>query len=75
MDFLNWIFGSTPSASEQAAVQREYDAMRDAIARETPEQRTRFYLEVAAQLGNKSAATQLRRLDEIERAQRRHEPR
>jgi len=38
---------------------QQYDAMRDAISRETPMQTRRFYLEVAALMGNESAAKQL----------------
>jgi len=54
------LFGFTPSAAEQREVEAEYAAMCDAVARETPEQKRQFYLEVAALLGNKSAAKALR---------------
>ena len=41
-------------------LREQYAAMRDAMDRETPEQKARFYLEVAALLGNRSAAERLR---------------
>lgn len=41
---------------DEAKARQAFDDMRDAISRETPEQKQRFYLEVAAQLGNESAA-------------------
>lgn len=37
--------------------------MRESMARETPEQKQRFYLEVAAQLGNESAARALAEME------------
>ena len=43
----------------QAELDRAYDQMRRSMANETPEQKARFYLEVAAQLGNESAAKRL----------------
>ncbi len=61
MEFLSRLLGVRPSAAEQSEVQQAYDAMCEAVSRETPEQKRRFYLEVAAQLGNKSAAEVLRR--------------
>ena len=60
MGFLGRLFGFKPSAAEQREVQAEYDAMCDAVARETPEQKRQFYLEAAALLGNKPAAIALR---------------
>ena len=46
----------------QAELDRAYDNMQAAIANETPEQSQRFHLEVAAQLGNESAAKALKDL-------------
>ena len=43
-------------AHNEATMRQHYEAMRDAMARETPEEKARFYLEVAALLGNRSAA-------------------
>lgn len=43
-------------------LQREIDALRECVTRETPEQTRRFYLEVAAAMGNESAAKLLRDL-------------
>jgi hypothetical protein len=60
MGFFGRLLGLAPTAAEQREVQAEYDAMCQAVARETPEQKRQFYLEVAALLGNKSAAKALR---------------
>ena len=43
-------------------LRQQYAAMCDAMARETPEQKMRFGLELAAHLGNQSAADRLREL-------------
>jgi rubrerythrin len=58
MSFLNRLFGLKPSAAEQREMEAEYRAMCEAVARE--KQKRQFYLEVAALLGNESAAKALR---------------
>ena len=50
------------AAPDEASAQQAYEQMRAAMAQETPEQKKRFYLEVAALLGNKSAAERLKDL-------------
>lgn len=59
MGIFSELFGRRPSAEEEGEARKAYVEMREAVARETPEQKERFYLEVAAQLGNKSAAERL----------------
>jgi hypothetical protein len=66
MEFLNRLFGFTPSAKEQGEARQAFGDMQLAMDQETPEQKRRFYLEVAAQLGNKSAAAALRDLQKSE---------
>ncbi len=62
MSILDRLFRRKPTAKEQADVAEEYRVMTEAVSRETPEQKTRFYLEVAAIMGNKSAAEQLAKM-------------
>lgn len=62
MGILSNLFGRRPSAEEEGEARQAYVKMREAMARETPEQKERFYLEVAAQMGNKSAADRLAKL-------------
>lgn len=44
---------------DEAEARKAFDEMRAAMAHETSEQKQRFYLEVGALLGNKSAAKAL----------------
>lgn len=60
---LDGLFGSGRQPPRDLA-REQYEAMRDAMARETPEEKARFYLGVAAHLGNQSAAERLRKMDE-----------
>jgi hypothetical protein len=55
------LFGKIVSTTDpdEARAQQAYAEMREAMSRETPEQRQRFYLEVAALMGNESAAKRL----------------
>ncbi len=61
MQRLREVFAETAEPDE-AEARKAYDEMRAAMAHETPEQRQRFYLEVAALLGNKSAAKVLEQM-------------
>jgi hypothetical protein len=66
MEFLSRLFGLNPSAKEEGEARQAFADMQIAMDQETPEQRRRFYLEVAAQLGNKSADDALRDLQKSE---------
>lgn len=61
MSVFTKLFGKvmTTTAPDEVEAQKAYIEMREAMARETPEQRQRFYLEVAALMGNESAAKRL----------------
>jgi hypothetical protein len=61
MSILGRLFGkiAMTATPDEAEAQKAYSEMREALARETPEQKQSFYLEVAALLGNESAAKRL----------------
>lgn len=61
MRIFEWFFGKTAAtaAQDEAQAQKAYTELREAMTRETPDQKRRFYLEVAALLGNESAAKRL----------------
>jgi hypothetical protein len=61
MSILKRLFGKVALTvdPDEARAQQAYAEMREAMARETPEQKQRFYLDVAALLGNESAAKRL----------------